>query len=143
MAAFTDWGPGQPNGRAVQNCACLRKFNGYRLDLNSSTDIIFHNIQRESIVQYKFDNNTRWDDCGCTTYSWPSICKRLTGQPIIRLFIICFFLTFFECLFIFAHRPAHHQVVDCLSFVTLFEGQPIIRSLRCINFVTSLVFETL
>ena len=54
-----------------------------------------------------------------------------------------FFLTFFECLFIFAHRPAHHQVVDCLSFVTLFEGQPIIRSLRCINFVTSLVFETL
>ena len=41
------------------------------------------------------------------------------------------------------HRPAHHQVVDCLSFVTLFEGQPIIRSLRCINFVTSLVFETL
>ena len=34
-AAFTDWGPGQPNGRAVQNCACLRKFNGYRFNLNS------------------------------------------------------------------------------------------------------------
>ena len=32
VAAFTDWGPGQPNGRAVQNCACLRKFNGYRWD---------------------------------------------------------------------------------------------------------------
>ena len=24
LAQFTDWGPGQPNGRAVQNCACLR-----------------------------------------------------------------------------------------------------------------------
>ena len=30
VAAFTDWGPGQPNGGPLQNCACLRRFNGYR-----------------------------------------------------------------------------------------------------------------
>ena len=60
VATFTDWGPGQPNGRQVQNCACLRKFNGYR-----------------------------WDDCGCTTYSWPSVCTREDGQPILRLRGLC------------------------------------------------------
>ena len=59
-AAFTDWGPGQPNGRQVQNCACLRKFNGYR-----------------------------WDDCGCTSYSLPSICRREQGPPVLRLRGLC------------------------------------------------------
>ena len=39
---------------------CLRKFNGYR-----------------------------WDDCGCTTYSWPSICQRTAGPPILRLRGLC------------------------------------------------------
>ena len=83
-----------------------------------------------------------------TTAAAPRILGRVFARdsqasPSSGCLSFVFFLTFFECLFIFAHRPAHHQVVDCLSFVTLFEGQPIIRSLRCINFVTSLVFETL
>ena len=59
---FTDWGVGQPNGRRVQNCACLRKFNGYR-----------------------------WDDCACDTYFLPSICRRQEGPPILRLRGLCQF----------------------------------------------------
>ena len=60
VQTFFDWGPGQPNGGDVQNCGCLRKFNGYR-----------------------------WDDCGCTTYSWPIICRREEGQPVLRLRGLC------------------------------------------------------
>jgi hypothetical protein len=60
-ANFTDWGPGQPNGGRRQNCACLRRFNGYR-----------------------------WDDCGCTM-ALPSICSREQGLPILRLRGLCQF----------------------------------------------------
>ena len=34
-------------------------------------------------------NGYRWDDCGCTTYSWPSICRREEGPPILRLRGLC------------------------------------------------------
>ena len=34
-------------------------------------------------------NGYRWDDCGCTTYSWPSICQRAAGPPILRLRGLC------------------------------------------------------
>ena len=97
MAAFTDWGPGQPNGRAVQNCACLRRFNGYRLDF---TLTIF--CQSSRYLEKTISNTcqtliVRWDDCGCTTYSWPSICKRLTGMPIIRLFFCHLLVVWNKC----------------------------------------------
>ena len=62
LASFTDWSPGQPNGKQVQNCACLRKFNGYR-----------------------------WDDCGCSSYSWPTVCRRVEGPPVLRLRGLCTF----------------------------------------------------
>ena len=58
-ANFTDWGPGQPNGGSSQNCACLRKFNGYR-----------------------------WDDCGCSM-AWPTICVRKQGLPVLKLRGLC------------------------------------------------------
>ena len=87
VAAFTDWGPGQPNGRAVQNCACLRKFNGYRYDFISTIFCQSSRYLEKTISKTCQTLTFRWDDCGCTTYSWPSICKRLTGMPIIRLFL--------------------------------------------------------
>ena len=64
---YTNWAPGEPNGRGVP--ACVEFISGRK---------------------YSLDYNGRWNDAGCTD-GMPAICEFLDGKGIFLLHKVIIF----------------------------------------------------